>query len=149
MPRRGTVVVTSMASDSHTWNLVFLQLLIEELGYDVVNLGPCVPDEILVDECGGLAPSMVVISSVNGHGYQDGMRVVGKLRSDERLAGVPLVIGGMLGVSAEENSAYVDELIAAGFHAVFEGNSTTAFRDFVDTLPLAASRTAEMAVAAS
>ncbi|MGQ4416103.1 methylaspartate mutase, partial [Streptomyces sp. SAS_269] len=34
------VVVSSLASDAHTWNLVFLQLLIEESGFDVVNLGP-------------------------------------------------------------------------------------------------------------
>lgn len=29
------VVVSTMASDSHTWNLVFLQLVLEELGHRV------------------------------------------------------------------------------------------------------------------
>lgn len=137
-----------MASDSHTWNLVFLQLLVEELGYDVVNLGPCVPDELLVDECRALSPHMVVISSVNGHGYQDGMRVIGRLRSCAELADTPVVIGGMLGIS-DENATYVDELMAAGFHAVFEGSSTAGFQDFVHSLPAKAGATAEMAAVAS
>jgi methylaspartate mutase sigma subunit len=133
--RRKTVVVTSMASDSHTWNLVYLQLLIEELGYDVANLGPCVPDDILVSECQALSPEMVVISSVNGHGYQDGLRVIGRLRSCEQLTTTPVVIGGMLGISAEDNVRYFDELLSAGFNHVFEGSASTAgFRTFVGAL---------------
>ena len=49
-PRRRPpgVIVTGTASDAHTWNLVFLQLMLEELGHDVDNLGPCVPDEELL-----------------------------------------------------------------------------------------------------
>ncbi|MGO4754660.1 cobalamin B12-binding domain-containing protein, partial [Streptomyces sp. 2MCAF27] len=81
---RRTAVVTTMASDSHTWNLVFLQLLIEELGFSVVNLDPCVPDDLLVARCADIAPAFIAVSSVNGHGYQDGLRVIKKLRADHR-----------------------------------------------------------------
>ncbi|MEU6776278.1 cobalamin-dependent protein [Streptomyces sp. NPDC046759] len=116
---RPTVVVTTMASDSHTWNLVFLQLLLEELGYEVVNLGPCVPDDLLVNRCAALRPAFVVVSSVNGHGHQDGLRVIGKLRSHPDLTSTPVVIGGKLGVDGK-SSARARELRAAGFDEVFE-----------------------------
>ncbi|MFC4535726.1 cobalamin B12-binding domain-containing protein [Sphaerisporangium dianthi] len=131
--RAPVVLLSGVASDSHTWNLVYLQLLIEELGYDVVNLGPCVPDEVLVEACRVQDPAMVVISSVNGHGYQDGLRVVGKLRACERLVATPVVIGGKLGVSGEQSARNVERLVAAGFDAVFDdgGNGIAGFRDFV------------------
>jgi methylaspartate mutase sigma subunit len=140
-----TVVVTSMASDSHTWNLVFLQLLIEELGYRAVNLGPCVPDDLLVSQCREIDPVMVIISSVNGHGYQDGIRVIGQLRADDRLATTPILIGGKLGITGGENTSYPAELVAAGFDAVFEDSaeSIATFRDFVEALPGAALATAD------
>lgn len=132
-----TVVVTSMASDAHTWNLVFLQLLIEELGYRVVNLGPCVPDDVLVEECRALRPAMVAISSVNGHGHQDGMRVIRRLRAADPLATTPVVIGGKLGVTGDEDGERVAELMAAGFDAVFAdaADPVAALSGFVRTLP--------------
>ncbi|MFD0024533.1 cobalamin B12-binding domain-containing protein [Streptomyces sp. NPDC058382] len=135
--RRGTVVVTTVASDSHTWNLVFLQLLIEELGYEVINLGPCVPDDVLVDTCRETAPDLVVVSSVNGHGHQDGLRVIGALRACGELASTPVVIGGKLGVAGQQSESAIGELVSAGFDAVF-GDASTAtmeFSRFVGTLP--------------
>ncbi|PYC78622.1 methylaspartate mutase [Streptomyces tateyamensis] len=133
--RRPTVVVSGVASDSHTWNLVFLQLLIEELGYQVVNLGPTVPDELLVEECQELAPALIVLSSVNGHGFQDGLRVAGKLRDCQELAATPLVIGGKLGIGGEQNERQIGELLAAGFDAVFQDGATglADFQRFINT----------------
>ncbi|WP_016908611.1 cobalamin B12-binding domain-containing protein [Streptomyces xiaopingdaonensis] len=133
--RRPTVVVTTVASDSHTWNLVFLQLLLEELGCHVVNLGPCVPDELLLERCREARPAAVVVSTVNGHGHQDGLRVVRRLRADDLLAATPVVIGGKLGVDGDSTS-HAAELMAAGFDAVFEdgAETLTAFRRFVGAL---------------
>jgi methylaspartate mutase sigma subunit len=132
--RRGRpVIVSSVSSDSHTWNLVFLQLLIEELGSEVVNLGACVPDDLLVSECLSLRPGMVVLSSVNGHGYADALRVVERLRAHPQLDGVPLVIGGKLGTSGGQSRRQVDDLLAAGFDAVFDDrvDGPASFRRFV------------------
>ncbi|WP_343238679.1 cobalamin-dependent protein [Streptomyces sp. SID8374] len=145
--RRGTVVVTSMASDSHTWNLVYLQLLIEELGYEVVNLGPCVPDDLLVGACRDLAPELVVISSVNGHGHQDGLRVIAALRAADGLSATPVVIGGKLGVTGRQSPEELAALTAAGFDAVFDDASTgiADFSRFVSTVGPAALRPAERA----
>ncbi|GAB2825022.1 cobalamin B12-binding domain-containing protein [Streptomyces chlorus] len=134
--RRGTAVVTGMASDSHTWNLVFLQLLLEENGFDVVNLGPCVPDDLLVDSCRSAGPDLVVISSVNGHGHQEGLRVIARLRAIAELAATPVVIGGKLDVIRGKDTRHAQRLTAAGFDAVFTEDARTMarFRCFLDTL---------------
>ncbi|MFB8107343.1 MULTISPECIES: cobalamin B12-binding domain-containing protein [unclassified Streptomyces] len=136
-----------MASDSHTWNLVYLQLLIEELGYEVVNLGPCVPDDLLVTSCRDLAPELVVISSVNGHGHQDGLRVIAALRAAGELSATPVVIGGKLGVTGRQSPEELAALTAAGFDAVFDDASTgiADFSRFVSSVESAALRPAERA----
>lgn len=137
--RDGVVVVSSVASDSHTWNLVFLQLLIEELGYTVVNLGACVPDELLVSRCRELAPVLVVVSSVNGHGFGDGMRLIDRLRGCAELAATPTVIGGKLGISGDSVAGNVEALMDAGFDAVFEDghDGVLDFRRFVSSISVA------------
>ncbi|GGV40090.1 methylaspartate mutase [Kitasatospora herbaricolor] len=130
------VVVTTMVSDSHTWNLVFLQLLLEELGHRVTNLGPCVPDDVITAECRRRRPDLVVLSSVNGHGYNDGLRVIAGLRACPELRGTPIVIGGKLGIAGAEDGARARTLLAAGFDAVFEeAASVDAFRSYVRSLP--------------
>jgi methylaspartate mutase sigma subunit len=130
------IVVSSVASDSHTWNLIYLQLLLEELGHRVTNLGACVPDGLIVDECRRLRPDLVVISSVNGHGYHDGRRVIGKLRTCPELRDTPVVIGGKLGITGGGDRGLLEELRAAGFDAVFEdGTGVAQFQGFVRALP--------------
>lgn len=133
-----SVVISSTASDAHTWNLVYLQLLMEELGLPVVNLGACVPDELLVRRCRDLGPPLVVISSVNGHGFNDGLRVAPLLRALPELAGATLVIGGKLGIDGTDDARYPgwrDRLLAAGFDRVFGESEVDAFRAFLSGLP--------------
>ncbi|MED7930601.1 cobalamin-dependent protein [Nonomuraea sp. LP-02] len=131
-PRTGRprALVSGVASDSHTWNLVFLQLVCEEEGLDVVNLGPCVPDELLVTECVDQRPDLVVISTVNGHGYREGLRVVPKLRARPELADVPIVMGGRLGVTGRREDDLADELTAAGCDGVFDRGGPEDIEDF-------------------
>lgn len=130
-----SVVVTSVASDSHTWNLVFLQLALEELGHRVVNLGACVPDDLLVSECLRVRPDLVVVSSVNGHGFFDGMRLIGRIRACPELATTPVVIGGKLGIAGPGGRLSREQLRCAGFDAVFEeGTGMVAFRSFARAL---------------
>ncbi|MFD0887213.1 cobalamin B12-binding domain-containing protein [Streptosporangium algeriense] len=130
------VTVTTTASDAHTWNLVYLQLLIEEMGHTVTNLGCCVPDELIVSHTLRTRPDLLVVSSVNGHGYQDGLRVVTLLRGVPELSALPVVIGGKLGTTGGLGHSMTRELIDAGFDAVFEENGTavTALRSFVGAL---------------
>jgi methylaspartate mutase sigma subunit len=137
-----SVVVTSVSSDSHTWNLVVLQLVLEELGHRVHNLGACVPDGLLVSECQRLRPDLVVVSSVNGHGYHDGMRVIRQFRAIPELRRTPVVIGGKLGIAGPGCDLSRGRLVAAGFDAVFEEEvaGLTAFRSYVGQLRVGVTR---------
>lgn len=125
-------VVSSVSSDAHMWNLVFLQLLLEERGGEVRNLGACVPDELIIEECRNERPDVLVISTVNGHGHLDGIRLIRKIRQDAELADLRVVIGGKLGVRGAENVAFVEELVTGGFDAVFE--SEAGLQDFQEFL---------------
>jgi methylaspartate mutase sigma subunit len=114
------IVLTSVASDSHTWNLVFLELLFTELGHRVTNLGPCVVPDLLLRSCRAANPDLIVMSSVNGHGFQDGKRAVQALRRSADLAQIPTIIGGKLGIAGLSDRSNIRELLDAGFDAVFE-----------------------------
>jgi methylaspartate mutase sigma subunit len=136
-----SVIVTGTASDSHTWNLVYLQLLLEELGRQVSNLGPCMPDDELVDVCRRAEPALIVLSSVNGHGVSDGLRVVRRLREQSELAATPIVIGGKLGITGADSSRHNQELLDAGFDEIFdEAAGIGPFRSFVTALGAGESR---------
>ncbi|MFF8598467.1 cobalamin B12-binding domain-containing protein [Streptomyces sp. NPDC015232] len=121
------VLLTTGSSDAHTWNLVHLQLFLEEHGHSVLNLGPCVPERLLVDTARMTSPDLVVLSSVNGHGHQDGLRAARALREDEETRDIPMVIGGLLGISPEGAEERTAELLAAGYDAVYpDGTAPTA-----------------------
>lgn len=133
MRRRNVkILLTGTASDSHTWNLVYLQLLLEELGHPVGNLGPCVTDELLTAACAAEEPGLVVISSVNGHGYRDGLSAVRAVRR----AGLtlPVVIGGKLGVAGGADPEQRARLLDAGCDAVFDDGDVSALKSFVAAL---------------
>jgi methylaspartate mutase sigma subunit len=101
----------------------------------VTNLGACVPDDLLVDECLRLRPDLVVISSVNGHGHIDGARLIAPFRDRPELAATPIVIGGMLGIAGPDGKRIHDLLLAAGFNAVFDdGARLPAFRAYLEEL---------------
>ena len=135
------MIVSGTSSDAHTWNLVYLQLLVEELGYQVINLGPCVPEELLISTCLRLRPVFVVLSSVNGHGGQDGLRLIRGLRAESGLRDLPVVIGGKLGIGGADPQLIAD-LAAAGFDAVFDdgADGPSLLRRFVRELASGASR---------
>lgn len=114
------ILLSTTPSDSHTWNLVTLQLLIEEMGHQVTNLGSCVPVEVLIDACRRDRPECVVISTVNGHGIVDGPAVVRAVRADPELADLEVVIGGKLTIYGGGFEHACVELLAAGFNRVFD-----------------------------
>ncbi|MEZ0068072.1 methylaspartate mutase sigma subunit [Streptacidiphilus sp. MAP12-20] len=138
------VIVTSTSSDSHTWNLVFLQLVLEELGYRVTNLGACTPDDLIVTACLELRPVLVVVSTVNGHGHHDGPRVIRAIRGRSELATLPVVIGGKLDLAGGLDGSVPAALLEAGFDGVFQdGVALTEFCSFVGSLPTAGRRAVE------
>jgi methylaspartate mutase sigma subunit len=126
---RPAVLLSTVSSDSHTWNLVYLKLLLEEHGYPVTCLGACVPDELLVETALRQRPDAIVISSVNGHGAIDGVRLARLLRARPETAPIPMVIGGKLGLLGTGTETQARELLAAGFTAVFGDSSGTELVD--------------------
>ncbi|MER7518613.1 cobalamin-dependent protein [Streptomyces sp. NPDC126499] len=132
------ILLSTVSSDSHTWNLVFLQLLLEEWGHDVVNLGPCVPDRLLIETARQERPDVIVISSVNGHGHLDGARLVKAVRADREICHLPMLIGGKLGILGDDNIEHARGLRNAGFDEVFtEGSDPARLRDRLAALALA------------
>lgn len=117
--RKPNVLLSTVSSDSHTWNLVYLKLLLEEHGYRVSCLGACVPDDLLIGTARRQRPDAIVISSVNGHGAMDGARVARALREDPMTAPIPLVIGGKLGLAGSDDELLRRRLRHAGYTAVF------------------------------
>ncbi len=125
------VVVSGLSSDAHTWNLVYIQLVLEELGHTVTNVGACVPEAELAARCQTIQPDLIVLSSVNGHGFQDGLRAITALRECPELMTTPAVIGGKLDIVGGDPTM-AGQLLDAGFDAVFiEADALSAFRSFV------------------
>jgi methylaspartate mutase sigma subunit len=114
-------IVASTPSDAHSWNLVYLQLVLEEYTDAVVNLGPCLPTALLVEESRRRRPDLVVVSSVNGHGHADGLAIIAALRAEPALDGVRVVIGGMLSTDPARDPVVEAELRAAGYDEVYVG----------------------------
>ncbi|WP_069170325.1 cobalamin B12-binding domain-containing protein [Streptomyces griseus] len=112
------ILLSGTASDSHTWNLVYLRLFLEERGHDVVALGPCVSPSLLTAACRRHSPDAVVLSSVNGHGYRDASAAVRRLRAEPGLAALPVAVGGKLGAAGRSGEAEAAGLREAGCGAV-------------------------------
>ena len=114
-------VLSTIESDSHMWNLVYLQLLLEEHGIEVINLGPCVPTTTTLQTLVSSRPDALIISSVNGHGFWQG-RALREAAVRAFGEGLPLfLIGGKLTTSEANDASVAKELRAAGFDEVFVG----------------------------
>ncbi|MFF9341115.1 cobalamin B12-binding domain-containing protein [Streptomyces sp. NPDC014773] len=95
-----------------------MQLLLEDLGFEVRNLGACTDVADLVEVCRTEPPALVVLSTVNGHGHIEGPAYAGAIGSLPGRGGITMVIGGKLGVDGA-GGQYADALLAAGFDGVF------------------------------
>jgi methylaspartate mutase sigma subunit len=114
-------LLTTVPSDAHNWNLIFMQLLLEENGFTVVNLGPCVPHSLLASACLEHRPDVVVVSTINGHGFIEGKALLAEARAVPGLAATPFFIGGKLSTDATLSHLYAVELEEAGYHKAFGG----------------------------
>ncbi|MZE54271.1 methylmalonyl-CoA mutase [Streptomyces sp. SID5770] len=115
--RKPRALIGTIASDSHTWNLIFIDLLLKELGFHTMNLGPCTPLSLFLSSFVNFKPDMIIVSSVNGHARSQAPEIAAKLK----LIGATsrLVAGGKLSTGPEGNIEIRNELQLAGFHAVF------------------------------
>lgn len=129
-----SIVLATVSSDSHMWNLVYLDLYLGELGYEVTNLGACTPADEVLDAVLRTDADALVISSVNGHGSHEGARLVQHVRAGGWSG--TAVIGGKLTTSGILTDSERDALLASGFDAVLEGNDLESLLKLMQ--PLAA-----------
>lgn len=142
LPGQPRTVLTTISSDCHTWNLVFLQLLLEEHGHYVANCGPCVPVEEAIERCVLERAQLLVISTVNGHGLIEAGSYITRIKADSRLIGLRVVLGGKLGVNGSTSEAEVAQLMALGFDAIFaaDASSVMEFSNYMRTAGLVTTR---------
>lgn len=130
------IVLSGLPSDSHAWNLVALQVILEGMGHRVVNLGARVPVARVLEVCRLEGPDCLVLSTVNGRGGADGARLIGRLRADADLAALTTVIGGRFSgryPGADPRA----EMLGLGFDEAFPvgtgdpGLAVASLREFV------------------
>ncbi|MDP9785049.1 cobalamin B12-binding domain-containing protein [Pseudomonas fluorescens] len=130
-----TVLLTTVPSDSHSWNLVFMEFLLTDIGYHVENLGPNTPMDEVIARLNRHASAMVVVSTVNGHGYIEGAELAQRIRSETKHTD-GVYIGGKICTENDPQTIarHSDTLRAAGFDEVFDdsvANSFDAFQELV------------------
>jgi methylmalonyl-CoA mutase cobalamin-binding subunit len=130
MDRKKKALVSGMKSDSHTWNLIFLQMWLEERNFDVNNLGNCVSETEIIKACETFEPDLLVISSVNGHGYIEAVDLIESLHNlTDRMH---IVIGGKLAISKKKQHEIKRELLRLGFDGVFiEVDALSEFENYL------------------
>lgn len=124
MNQKPRCLIATIESDSHMWNLVYLQLWLSEQGFEVRNLGCCTPQTDLTEAVERFEPDLVVVSSVNGHGHYQGRQMIESIRRHD--PDVTCVIGGKLTTSESDTLLVRDSLLAAGFAGVFIGSDAMA-----------------------
>ncbi|NWB99001.1 cobalamin B12-binding domain-containing protein [Pseudomonas gingeri] len=126
-------LLATVESDSHMWNLVYLQLWLTEHGFNVKNLGSCTPTELVLTSLEQHRTQLLVVSSVNGHGHSQGLELIRLVRQHH--PDLPCVIGGKLTTSEDQTRAVSQELLAAGYNQVFIGDDAiSTFEIYLGTL---------------
>ncbi len=108
------IILSTIPSDSHCWNLIFMELFLKEQGYEVINLGPCTPYDLILKYTKDSTILAIVVSTVNGHGYIQGEELIGFLRQHISQS-IPIFIGGKLNTDINKSRFYGQKLENAGF----------------------------------
>jgi len=129
------VILSGTPSDSHMWNLIFMELFLQENGCRVRNLGPCVPVHEIYDSLEESPFDLVVISSVNGHLFQDAMKIITPSFCYAPNQLPPFLAGGKIGISQKSAEFQKKRLIKLGYDDLFiEEDSLTRFKKYLDYL---------------
>lgn len=96
-----------------------MELFLQEQGFEVENLGVCVPYETLAEACERSRPDLVVVSTVNGHGSIECVEIARRLGQLEHRDSFRLVTGGKLVMDRKASEECAENLRAEGFDGVF------------------------------
>lgn len=89
------VLLAGPPADAHTWNLIYLELLLQENGFCVTNLGPNRAHALLFETLTQKPHDLIVVSCLNGSVRQEGLALMEE-RSSRTMGGEIFVIGGTL-----------------------------------------------------
>lgn len=129
------VILTGTPSDSHMWNLIFMELFLRENKCKVHNLGPCVPVEEIYEALEKPFYDLVVISSINGHLFQDAIKIITAFPHHPSAHLPPFVIGGKIGISENSAAFQKKKLIKLGYDDVFIGKDPLGcFKKYLNRL---------------
>ncbi|MER5949922.1 cobalamin-dependent protein [Streptomyces sp. NPDC001904] len=119
------IIVGTVASDSHMWNLVYLDLALRELGCTTQVLPVCTQASHYLDAARTQAPDLVLVSTVNGHGVSDAVRLADNLRTAPELAAVAFAVGGKLTTSGHLPDDDLARLDDAGYTFIEQADETS------------------------
>jgi methylaspartate mutase sigma subunit len=129
------IILTGTPSDSHTWNLVFMELFLQEHNCTVYNLGPCVSPAQLQRSLKKWPCDLVVISSINGHLFQDAIKIIASFPKQDLPTLPPFVLGGKMGISQRDVFFQKQKLLKLGYEGVFvDRNALERFARYLDGL---------------
>jgi methylaspartate mutase sigma subunit len=112
------IVVGVIGADCHAVGNKILTSLLNQLGYNVVNLGVMVSQEEFIDTAIETNADAIFVSSIYGHGEIDCIGLRDKC-VERGLSQVLLYVGGNL-VIGKHDFKYVEEkFLAMGFDRVF------------------------------
>lgn len=133
-------VVATTPNDSHSWNLVYLELLLADQYVGVHGLGPCTPVTRILETLRDFEVDLLVLSSVNGHGISAIADTVLQVRASAHGRDVPIAVGGKLDTSGGPSRDAIKLLTTNGVDRVFTGESAVAqFLVWMNQLPEGAS----------
>jgi methylmalonyl-CoA mutase cobalamin-binding subunit len=120
-PASKLAIVATTPDDSHIWNLVGVQLKLEERGFEVRNLGACTPPELIAETVRDLRPDLLVISSINGHGAISMTALMTVLEQYQVKRATTIVAGGLLTTDPALSAKAEAQLTETGCAGVFVG----------------------------
>ncbi|MGB1015082.1 MAG: cobalamin B12-binding domain-containing protein [Nannocystaceae bacterium] len=112
------ILLATLPSDAHSQNLLFLQRLLQEHGFEVRSLGVCTPVPVLLKACIEQRPSVALISATNGHHDVEGAMVAQRIRERLGQATPALALAGDLNLPV---TTWFHHQLEAGYDEVFQG----------------------------
>ena len=113
------IIVCTTPSDSHMWNLVILDLFLQEKDFNVLNLGSNTPFKAVLESLDTFCPDLVIVSSLNGHLLQDGVEMMRYIQSHKGYVPCSFVAGGRASTDPKNMLFISKKLKSYGFEETF------------------------------
>lgn len=122
------VILGVTTSDAHVVANKLLALMLEQKGFEVINLGACTPVEEFSKASKDNPDTLaILIGSLNGHAYEDLKPL--KEAKETRAITCPVFLGGNLSVGSQKKSGDLSRFLSIGIDKVL-----SSFEEIIPTL---------------